>query len=87
MFLQHSANIIGIVGVIFVLIAFFLLNMNKLAAKHLSYQLLNFFGASFILFSLMFEWNTASVLIESAWVVISVMGLYQAIRTKQKTTS
>lgn len=76
------ADLIGVTGVILVLIAYFLLNTNRLFALNLSYQLLNFFGALMILFSLLFTWNTASVLVESAWVLISIVGIYRAARTQ-----
>lgn len=72
------ADIIGIIGVILVLIAYGLLNTNRIFALNLSYQLLNFFGALMILFSLYFSWNLASALVEFAWVIISLIGIYRA---------
>ena len=77
-----AADIVGIIGVILLLIAYYLLNTNKLSANGMTYQLLNCIGASFILFSLFFDWNTASVLIESAWIVISLIGIYRILRVR-----
>ena len=79
---EKSADIVGIAGVILLLIAYYFLNTNKLSADGLNYQLLNFIGASFILFSLFFDWNTASVLIESAWIIISLIGIYRILRAR-----
>lgn len=50
--------------------------------KDMNYQWLNFFGAWLILFSLFFHWNTACVIIEVAWILISVFGLYQAKKVR-----
>ena len=83
--LEKSSNTVGIIGVILLLIAYYLLNANKMSAIDMSYQVLNFLGAIFILFSLFFHWNTASALIEMAWIVISLMGMYRTVYThKQK---
>ncbi|MCW5583957.1 MAG: hypothetical protein KIT56_08815 [Gammaproteobacteria bacterium] len=75
--LAKLSNVIGIAGVILLLIAYLLLNMNKMSAHSISYQLYNFFGALFIIFSLMFHFNLASFLIEMAWIVISLIGIYR----------
>lgn len=45
----------------------------------MSYQVLNLLGALFILYSLIFHWNLASFLIEAAWVLISLIGIYRTI--------
>lgn len=80
MMISHVADVIGIIGVLFVLIAYFLLTTNKMFPYHLSYHLLNFFGSVMILFSLMFAWNTSAVLIEIAWSVVSLLGVYRCLK-------
>lgn len=77
------ADITGIIGVVLVLVGYFLLNTNRLYALSMSYQLLNLFGAIMILFSLFFSWNTASVLVETAWIVISIVGVYRAYSVRK----
>lgn len=69
------ANLIGIFGVILVLIAYLLLQFEKVPAISFSFPFMNFLGSSLILFSLFFEWNLPAALIEGAWVVISLIGL------------
>ena len=83
--IAKSADTVGIIGVILLLVAYYLLNINKMTALNLNYQLLNFFGAVFILFSLIFNWNLASALIETAWVLISLLGIYRAMRAKEES--
>ncbi len=81
-FMRSISNAVGITGVTFILIAYFLINTNRLTAKSLSYLILNFIGAWLILFSLCFHWNLASVMIECAWILISIMGIYRIIRQR-----
>jgi hypothetical protein len=78
---SYLSNYIGIFGVILTLIAYYLLNINRLSSNNLTYLLLNFFGSWLILFSLIFHWNLSSVVIEIAWISISVIGLYRFIKS------
>ena len=75
-----AADTVGIFGVIVLLIAYYLLSIDKLSSQTFKYQLANLFGALCILFSLMFNWNTASVMIEAAWVAISLIGIVRILR-------
>jgi hypothetical protein len=75
--LTQTADAIGIVGVVILLIAYFLLSTNKMSSQSLNYQLSNLIGAACILYSLFFNFNLASFLIETAWVIISIIGLYR----------
>ena len=75
-FFHHFYNVVGITGVVLLLIAYYFLNINRLSSESMTYQLLNMFGALFILFSLLFDWNVSSFLIEVAWVIISAIGIY-----------
>jgi len=68
-------DIIGTLGVALILLCYFLIQVGKLTAENLSYSIINMIGASLILFSLYYEFNFASVLIESVWVVISLIGI------------
>lgn len=81
--LAKSSDAVGICGVTLLLTAFFLLSTNRITAQHLKYQVLNLCGAILILFSLMFHWNTASVMIEIAWISISSIGIYKQLKNKK----
>lgn len=80
--LLQIANPIGMIGVIIILIAYFLLSTGRWAADSMIYQVLNFIGAWLILYSLFFHWNLSSVVIEIAWVIISMIGIYRAVVRK-----
>lgn len=85
--LEKSSDIVGVIGVILVLIAFFLLSTNKMSSQSLSYQLYNLTGASLILFSLMFHFNLSSVFIEVSWITISLIGIFRIRLAKKKQNS
>jgi len=78
-------DIIGIIGVGFVLISYLLLQIDRIEPKSVSYSLLNLVGAFLILISLYFTFNLASFIIEIAWLLISAYGLIKAIRLRLKT--
>ncbi|HRE31479.1 MAG TPA: hypothetical protein PLD88_05830, partial [Candidatus Berkiella sp.] len=59
--------------------AYYLLHSNHLSFKSISYSLMNVIGASFILYSLILDWNTPAVIMESIWIAISLSALFKAI--------
>ena len=79
----ETANIIGVIGVILVLTAYLLLQLDRLSQDAISYSLLNVVGSILILYSLYFYWNLASGIIETAWLIISLYGLIKSIRLYQ----
>lgn len=81
--LAKISNTVGITGVILVLIAYYLLNTSRVSPTNIYYLMLNFIGAWLILFSLMYHWNLASVLIELAWITISIIGLFRLMKLKE----
>ncbi len=70
-------DIVGVVGVLLILSAYFLLQIGKMKVDFFSYSFLNFIGSIMILFSLGFNWNLAAVLIEGSWALISAYGIYK----------
>lgn len=79
--LAKISDVLGLIGVAFMLFAFFMINTHKMTVKQLSYQLLNFMGAGLVLFSLYFNWNMSAVVIEIVWMLISLVGIYKILRT------
>lgn len=78
---------IGMVGVGLILLCYFLIQTGKMSAENLSYSIINMAGALLILFSLYFEFNFASVLIESFWVLISLIGIFRFLSKKNRLFS
>jgi len=71
---------LGIVGVSLIVIAYFLLQINKLSSQSLMFSLLNFIGSFLILISLFDEWNLPSFIIEIFWMLISLIGIIKALK-------
>jgi hypothetical protein len=69
------ADIIGIVGVSFIIMSYFLLQHGKISSDSVTYLTYNLIGAVLVLFSLFYHWNLASVIIEIMWLGISIYGL------------
>ncbi|AEI35436.1 MULTISPECIES: CBU_0592 family membrane protein [Francisella] len=76
------ANTLGVGGDILVIIAFFLLQTNRVKSSDLSYLLLNIIGSLGVLFSLMYYWNLPSFIIETSWVAISCWSLYNYLKKR-----
>lgn len=79
-FLENISDIIGLVGVTLMLTAYFLINIHRMTVKSLKYQFLNFFGSLMVLYSLYFSWNLSAAIVESVWMLISMLGIYQIAR-------
>ncbi len=76
---------IGFIGMTFVVIAYFLLQINKYTIKSLQYQLLNLIGAILLLISLFVHFNLGSFIIEIFWIAITLYGI--AINIKEKKSA
>ncbi|MDH2291787.1 MULTISPECIES: CBU_0592 family membrane protein [Cobetia] len=73
--LAPMADIIGMLGTSLVVGAFFLLQIGRLDARSLAYNLMNLSGAILLLISLCINFNLASFVIEVFWIVASLVGL------------
>lgn len=73
-------TIVGLVGTLLVLLAFFLLQADKLRGNGPIYQSMNAIGAAAIIVSLFYEFNLAAMLLEIAWLAISLYGLVRGAR-------
>jgi hypothetical protein len=62
-------DLIGILGVFIIIVAYMLLQLEKMEAKDLSFSVLNTLGALLIIISLLYDWNLASFLMESIWML------------------
>jgi len=80
--LLEIANPIGIIGVILVLIAYMLLQVDKMSQDSVSYSVLNIIGSILILYSLFYYWNLSSFVVEISWLIISFYGLFKSIRLR-----
>jgi predicted membrane protein len=80
-------DLIGILGVFVIIVAYMLLQLEKMDAKDLSFSVLNTLGALLIIISLMYDWNLASFLMESIWMLISLYGILKYYKLKKREES
>jgi hypothetical protein len=73
---------VGLLGAALLMVAYLLLQVNKLQSNGLAYSLLNAIGALLIVFSLLVNFNLAAFLIEVFWVLISLIGIIRYLRPK-----
>ena len=71
-------------GVSLILIAYFLLQTNKISSDNIKFSLLNFNGSFLIAVSLLDEWNLPSFVIEFFWMLISLIGIYKNFKKNKK---
>ena len=75
-------DFVGNIGVVVLIVTYLLLQLNKLQSSDLTYSLLNAIGASFIVVSLLVNFNLSALVIEVFWVLISFIGIYRYFRVK-----
>lgn len=68
-------DLAGLVGVVLIVIAYLLLQLNRLPSSAPSYSLLNAVGALLVMVSLIFSFNLSAFLMEAFWFLISLYGL------------
>ena len=73
--MEVVAQIIGLVGVAIVLVAYYLLAAHKLTNNDARYYWLNIVGTLALLYSLLYQWNLPSVVSQAVWITISILGL------------
>jgi len=80
----HWYDWAGYVGVLLVLLAYFLLQARKLHGNKLAYQLMNILGAFGVLLSLTFgNFNWSAFLLEVAWIAIGIYGIARGVQLKR----
>lgn len=87
--MQYSAvDFAGNVGVALMVIAYLLLQAERLRSSDLSYSLMNGVGALLVLISLLYRFNLSAFLVELFWLLISIYGLIRfATRPRAKESS
>jgi len=73
-------DFLGFCGVALQLGAYARVQLRREFAKHLSYSVMNFLGAGFLVISLLNKWNMASFTGNMIWVLISVYGIYRCLK-------
>lgn len=75
-------DLAGLIGVVLIVIAYLLLQLNRLPSSAPSYSLLNAVGALLVIVSLVFNFNFSAFLMEAFWFLISLIGLIRPLIAK-----
>ena len=78
-----SFDLAGFIGVVMIVIAYLLLQLDKLPSSSLSYSLLNAAGALLIIISLIFKFNLSAFIVEVFWFLISLLGLTESLVSRK----
>jgi hypothetical protein len=76
-------DLAGFIGVVMIVIAYLLLQLDKLPSSSLSYSLLNAAGALLIVISLIFRFNLSAFIVEVFWFLISLLGLTKSLVSRK----
>ena len=76
----------GNVGVTMMVLAYLLLQMEKLRMNDLRYLLTNTIGAALVLVSLLYSFNLSAFLVEVFWLLISIYGLIKLLAGTRGST-
>lgn len=74
---------IGSFGALIVVAAYFATQMRMMNSDDLAFPVINLLGSVLIVFSLLENFNLASMLIEGFWIVISFIGIIQHFRLRK----
>jgi hypothetical protein len=68
-------DLIGNLGVVLIVGSYFLVQIGKMSATGIAYTSSNGLGAVLVMYSLYFDFNLSSFIIEVFWLLISLIGL------------
>lgn len=78
-------DVLGNIGVVVILLTYALLQLERMDPSGWRYSLANAGGAAMILISLRYDFNFSAAVLEGAWLLISLFGLWQARRRSSKS--
>ena len=80
-------DIIGWIGSIMLVIAYWLVSKNRISAQSFIYQFLNVLGSVFLIVNTWFYGAFPSTAVNAIWVFVGGFYLFKSIQTKQKGDS
>jgi multidrug transporter EmrE-like cation transporter len=79
-------DLVGNLGVGMIVVTYLLLQLDKIKSSDVAYSVLNALGASLIVASLIVDFNLSALLMETFWVLISLLGIVRHWRPKTITS-
>jgi hypothetical protein len=72
-------DLVGNIGVFCILVTYLMLQLEKILVTSFLYSGLNALGAGMVVFSLLYDFNLSAFVIESAWLLISLLGIARRV--------
>ena len=82
----HLFDLAGFIGVVLIILAYLLLQLEKLPSSSPRYSLLNSVGALLIMVSLIFAFNLSAFIVEAFWFLISLLGLWRSLVARKRSS-
>ena len=79
---MHYGEIMGHIGVALFLGAYFLLQQGRILHTSFWYSGLNLAGSVLLMLSLWVDWNLSAFVLEAAWALISIYGIWKHTMTR-----
>ncbi|MEQ9463529.1 MAG: hypothetical protein RJQ10_07690 [Haliea sp.] len=78
-------DVVGTVGAAMIVVTYLLIQLRKMRVPGVRHSLLNGVGAALILYSLTVDFNLSAFFIETFWLLISCIGLVQALGDRSRS--
>lgn len=75
-------NLVGVVSLLLVFVAYGLMQARKIAPTDMSYLLMNLLGSTGLMATLTVDWNLGGFIINAFWMAISLYGLFKHVAIK-----
>src|SRR5882724_11351420 len=79
----HLFDLAGFIGVLLIVVAYLLLQLDKLPSSSPRYSLMNAAGALLIIVSSVFKFNLSAFIVDAFWLLISLLGLWRSLSTRK----
>lgn len=76
-------DLIGNIGVLLMVVAYLLLQLEKIDSSSFLYLITNALGATLVIISLLYRFNLSAFLMEAFWLVISIYGLMKPLLSRR----
>jgi hypothetical protein len=73
-------DFLGNLGVLLIVGSYFWMQIGRISGQNPMYSIVNAVGAALVLISLYFDFNLSAALVESFWLLISILGLFLGSR-------
>lgn len=80
-------DLVGNIGVLMMVIAYLLLQLEKLESSSFAYLIVNATGATLVIISLLYRFNLSAFLMEGFWLLISIYGLIKPLVSRRASSA